>query len=131
MTTPLTETTTVAQLARSFGEAVTSRDYDAMRALFHDELIFRKVSNAVEYGEGADSLVATFQGWIPGENDILSVERIEVEPYADRARVSYKMRVRKPVGGVFVLEQQAYVGERDGLIDHLRVMCGGYRPIQA
>jgi hypothetical protein len=31
--------------------------------------------------------------------------------------------------GRFLVEQQAYIGERDGKIDWMRVVCSGYRPV--
>jgi hypothetical protein len=36
--------------------------------------------------------------------------------------------VRNPEG-LFLVEQQAYLAERDGRIGWMRVLCSGYRPV--
>lgn len=48
--------------------------------------------------------------------------------FADRQRVGYRLRVRND-DGLHLVEQQAYLSERDGRIGWLRVMCAGYRPV--
>jgi hypothetical protein len=46
---------------------------------------------------------------------------------ADRERVGYRFSVENP-DGHFLVEQQAYVAERDGRICWMRVVCSGFRP---
>lgn len=41
--------------------------------------------------------------------------------------MGYRLRVRND-DGVHLVEQQAYLGELDGKIGWLRIMCAGYRP---
>ena len=46
---------------------------------------------------------------------------------ADRERVGYRFSVTNPDGD-FLVEQQAYLEERDGRICWMRVVCSGFRP---
>ena len=59
---------------------------------------------------------------------IEQVEQIETSSFADRERVGYRFRVRN-ADGLHLVEQQAYLSERDGRIGWLRVMCSGFRAI--
>ena len=45
----------------------------------------------------------------------------------DRARIRDRFGVSNPDGD-FVVEQQAYLSERDGRIGWMRVLCSGFRP---
>jgi len=49
---------------------------------------------------------------------------------ADRKRGGYRLRVKRP-DGQYLIEQQAYLSERDGQISWLRIMCSGYRRADA
>ena len=49
---------------------------------------------------------------------------------ADRERVAYRFRVRNPEG-LFLVEQQVYIEEREGRIGWMRSVCSGFRPIEA
>ncbi|GAA3909229.1 hypothetical protein [Microbacterium invictum] len=133
-TQPSEATVIVEQLARRFGEAVAARDWDAMRALFDDgEFSFKTTGlvNSTNYeGLGQQGPIKALQGWIPDDYQIEGVEQIVTDAFAARGRVGYRLRVRKPEG-TFLLEQQAYVGQQDGRINYLRIMCGGYRPLDA
>ena len=46
----------------------------------------------------------------------------------DRDRVGYRFRVQRPDGS-YVVEQQAYLSEREGRIGWMRVLCSGFRPL--
>ena len=52
---------------------------------------------------------------------------VQTDSFADRERVGYRFRVRNP-DGLFEVEQQAYIEERDGRIGWMRVLCSGFRP---
>jgi hypothetical protein len=54
---------------------------------------------------------------------------VETDSFADRERVGYRFRVRNPEG-LFRVEQQVYIGERDGRIGWMRSVCSGYRPVE-
>jgi hypothetical protein len=60
-------------------------------------------------------------------DEILALERLESDGFADRRRVGYRRRVSN-ADGRFLVEQQAYLSEREGRIAWMRVLCSGYRP---
>ena len=58
--------------------------------------------------------------------DEAALRAVLADDVADTSHVSYRFDLRTP-GGSFVAEQQAYY--RGGqTIEHLRVMCSGFRP---
>ena len=59
---------------------------------------------------------------------LLAQPRAEVRQRAvgDRERVGYRFSGRNP-DGRFVVEQQAYLSERDGRIGWMRALCSGFR----
>jgi hypothetical protein len=63
----------------------------------------------------------------PGrEDEIEALERLDGDVFADRLRVGYRFAVTNP-DGRFLVEQQAYLTERDGRIGWMRVLCSGFR----
>ena len=52
---------------------------------------------------------------------------MRVAECADCQRVAYRLHGHDSQGG-FLVEQQAYLEERDGLISWMRVLCSGFRP---
>jgi hypothetical protein len=74
--------------------------------------------------------VAALNFWFEDSDHIEALEALDVDSFLDRERVGYRFRVRNP-DGEHLVEQQAYLTERDGRIGWLRIMCSGYRPIQA
>lgn len=55
------------------------------------------------------------------------LETLESDAFADRERVGYRFSVNNS-DGRFLVEQQAYLEERDGQIGWMRVVCSGFRP---
>jgi len=103
-----------------------------MLGLLHAEVDFRGLTpgNTWEAGD-AQAVVGIVLGrWFEETDEIREVERVETDAFADRERVGYRLRVRNP-DGEFVVEQQAYLGQRDGRIDWMAVLCSGFRPLGA
>ncbi len=116
-------------LARAFGEAVAAKDHDRVRALLHPELDYRAMTpGKVWEGAGADDVVAALGQWFEDSDVVERVDLLETDAFADRGRVGYRLQVRN-ADGLHLVEQQAYVGAKDGRIGWLRVMCAGYRPV--
>ena len=67
--------------------------------------------------------------WFEDSDEILELRHVETDAFADRERVGYRFLVRNPEG-LFEVEQQAYLGERDGRIGWMRVVCSGFRPVE-
>ncbi len=67
--------------------------------------------------------------WFEDSDEIEELVQVETDSFADRERVAYRLRVRNPEG-VFLVEQQVYLSERDGRIGWMRTLCSGYRPVE-
>jgi hypothetical protein len=125
----MTQSTDLEGLARAFGEAVAAKDADGVRALLHPDLDFREMTpGKVWEAAGPEDVLFALGQWFEDSDVIEDLEQIDTDSFADRARVGYRLRVSNP-DGRHLVEQQAFVGERDGRIGWLRIMCAGYRPL--
>jgi len=116
-------------LAAAFGQAVATKDTAGLRALLHPDIDFRGMTpGRVWEADGPEDVVAAVGTWYDEDDAIEGVEWIVTDEFADRQRVGYRLRVRNK-DGLHLVEQQAYLTERDGRIGWLRVMCAGYRPV--
>jgi hypothetical protein len=112
-----------------FAEAFAAKNGDRVRELVHQEVDFRALTPSRQWEAGdVDALVEIlFDNWLEDSDEVESLESVETDSFADRERVGYRLRVRNP-DGEFLVEQQAYVEERDGKIGWMRVVCSGFRP---
>jgi hypothetical protein len=117
-------------LGADFAHAVAAKDAERIRSLVHPEVDFRGMTPSRNWEAGdADALLEIlFDCWFEDSDEIQSVEAVESDSFADRERVGYRFAVRNP-DGLHLVEQQAYIGERDGRIGWMRVVCSGFRPI--
>lgn len=74
-------------------------------------------------------VLAAVHEWFDENDHIEAVEYLETDFFADRQRVGYRLRVRND-DGLHLVDQQAYLGVRDGQIAWMRLMCAGFRPIE-
>ena len=114
-------------LGRRFAHAIAAKDRAALRALLADDVDFRGLTPGRTWeGSGPDDVVETvFGSWF---EDSDRIERVDVEDgddVADTARVSYRFDLSTDEGD-FVAEQQVYYRGEES-IEHLRVMCSGFR----
>jgi len=108
---------------------VAAKDHDRVRELLHPGVDFRGMTpRRVWEADGPDDVVAAVQAWFGDGDHIEGVDHLETDRFADRERVGYRLRVRND-DGLHLVEQQAYLSERDGRIGWLRILCAGYRPI--
>jgi hypothetical protein len=116
-------------LGTEFARAFASKDGGRIRELVHPEIDFRGLTpNRNWEASDPDSLVEIlFAMWLEDTDEVQSLESVESDSFSDRERVGYRLRVRNP-DGAHVVEQQAYIGVRDGRIDWMRVVCSGFRP---
>jgi hypothetical protein len=116
-------------LAESFGRAVATKDNDRIRDLLHPELDFRAMTpGRVWEARNPGDVIDALNQWFSADDQIQAVEELQVDAFADRERVGYRLRIQNG-DGEHLVEQQAYLSERDGRIDWLRIMCSGYRPV--
>ncbi|HVG74670.1 MAG TPA: hypothetical protein VM824_04770 [Thermoleophilaceae bacterium] len=119
-----------ATLGTDFAHAFAAKDADRVRELVHPEIDFKALTpNRNWEASDQDKLVSMlFDEWLEDSDEVQGIESVESESFADRERVGYRLAVRCPDGN-FLVEQQAYIGERDGKIGWMRVVCSGFRPI--
>jgi hypothetical protein len=119
-------------LGREFANALAAKDFDRISGLLHPEIDFRALtpSKQWEAAESGGVIDGILRQWFEDSDEIESLERLETDAFADRARVGYRFRGHNP-DGPFVVEQQAYLAERDGKIGWMRVVCSGFRPVEA
>jgi len=100
-----------------------------MLDLLHPQIDFRGLTpNRTWEANDRDAVMSVLlRDWFEESDEIEALERLETDVVGDRQRVGYRFSVRKP-DGRFVVEQQAYLADRDERIGWMRVLCSGYRP---
>jgi hypothetical protein len=116
-------------LGAAFARALAAKDFDRIRDLFDPHIDFRGLTPSRAWeATGPDAVISgILTRWFEETDEILALERLEGDAFADRERIGYRFRVRNPKGR-FLVEQQAYLAARDGRIEWLRVLCSGFRP---
>ena len=117
-------------LGSDFAAALAAKDFGRLTELLHPEIDFRGLtpSRFWEAGDAETVVAGVLRQWFEDADEIEALERLESETVADRERVGYRFSVRNPKGR-FLVEQQAYLSERDGRIGWMRVLCSGFRPV--
>jgi hypothetical protein len=116
-------------IGAEFVRALAEKDPGRMLDLMHPDIDFRAMTpNRVWEASDRDEVIAVILGhWFEEQDEITEIDSIDIGGFADRQRVGYRFSVSCP-DGRFLVEQQAYLGERDGLIEWMRVLCSGFRP---
>ena len=120
-----------ASLGATFAAALAAKDFDRIRGLLHPELDFRGLTPRLtwEASDPDEMIGSVLRQWFEDSDLIEELEQVETDSFADRERVAYRFRVRNPEG-LFLVEQQVYIAERDGQIGWMRSLCSGFRPIE-
>lgn len=120
-----------ASLGAAFADALAVKDFDRIRGLLHPEIDFRGLTPRRDWeASDPDTLIGSvLRQWFEDSDVIEELVQVETDSIADRERVAYRFRVRNPEG-LFLVEQQVYIAERDGQIGWMRSVCSGYRPIE-
>lgn len=118
-----------SELAAAFVEALARKDFKRVEALLHPQVDLRGLtpSRAWEAASAEEAIDDILRQWFEESDRIDEVVGIEHDDVADRHRVGYRFRGVNDEGP-FVVEQQAYLSERDGRIGWMRIVCSGYRP---
>lgn len=116
-------------LGAEFARALAAKDSQRLLDLVHPEVDFRGLtpSRAWEASDREELLSVLFGSWFEDKDEIQALEWLESHTFADRERVGYRFSVSNP-DGRFLVEQQAYLADRDGRIGWMRVVCSGFRP---
>jgi hypothetical protein len=123
-------TTTASALGRRLVEALAIKDAEALRAVLHPEVDFRGLTpNRFWEAHDRDAVLEIVFGvWFGAEDEFEELVLMHSDAFADREQVRFRFRGRNR-DGPMVVEQQAYLTERDGLIGWMRVVCSGQRPL--
>ena len=113
----------------AFARALAVKDFDRLAELMHPEIDFRALTpkRAWEAGDPDAVIAEVLRRWFEDSDEIESLVHLESDVFADRERVGYRFSINRP-GGRFLIEQQAYLADRDGRIGWMRVVCSGFRP---
>jgi hypothetical protein len=119
-------------LGTEFARALAAKEFDRIRELLHPEIDFRGLTprRIWEAGDPDTLISGVLRQWFEDSDEIRALDRLETDTVVDRERIGYRFSVRNPDGD-FLVEQQAYVAERDGRIGWMRVLCSGFRPVQS
>jgi hypothetical protein len=124
-------TASTASLGAEFAEAFAAKDSDRVSAILHPEVDFRALTpNRSWEASNPEQVVSNIlREWFQDLDEVERLEEMQTETVANCQRVGYRIRGRDP-NGPYVVEQQAYLEERDGLISWMRVLCSGQRAPQ-
>jgi hypothetical protein len=122
--------TTASALGRRFVEALAIKDAEALRAVLHPEVDFRGLTpNRFWEAHDRDAVLEIVFGvWFGADDELEELVLMHSDAFADREQVRFRFRGSSR-DGPMVVEQQAYLTERDGLIGWMRVVCSGQRPL--
>jgi hypothetical protein len=107
-----------------------ARDLARAVGLLHPDIDFRAMTpNRVWEAEDPAGVEAVLRAWLEGpEEEVHRIEATVPSSIVDRVRVGWLVRI-SDADGPHLFEQQAYVRERDGQIDWMRVICSGWIPL--
>jgi hypothetical protein len=120
-------------IGERFAQALATKDAPALLGLLEPDVDFRALTpNRFWEANSASEVVDEIMlgTWFDPTDHIQSLEDMQTSSVADRDRVSYQLRVKNG-DRVFLVEQQAYFAVEHDRINWLRILCSGYRPIDA
>jgi hypothetical protein len=120
-------------IGERFAQALATKDAPALLALLEPDVDFRALTpnrfwEANSASEVVDEII--LGTWFDPNDHIESLEDMQTSSVADRDRVSYQLRVKNG-DGMFLVEQQAYFAVEHDRINWLRILCSGYRAVDA
>ncbi len=117
------------EVGAAFLDALTTREFDAARALLADDVRFRMlVPNALMTESDADATIGRFIGWF-GEADPFEVEASTAGEVEGRAAIIYRFRLRDADGWQAIEQHLMLDVGPDGHIAGIDLLCSGFRSI--
>jgi DNA-binding IclR family transcriptional regulator len=118
-------------LGGEFASALAKKDSSRLLELLAPEIDFQAMTprRTWQASDPEAVLSIVFGHWFEDADHIEALEALDTDSVADRQRVGYRFSVSNPEGR-FLVEQQAYLSERDGQIVWMRVLCSGYQPVE-
>ncbi len=121
------------EIGRRFAEAIAAKDSGALLEVLDPDVDFRGLTPGRFWeASSATTLVDDFVlgKWFEPSDHIDALEEVRSGSVAGRDRVSYLLRITND-DGTFLVEQQAYYDVENDRITWLRVLCSGFRAIDA
>ena len=117
------------EVGTAFLDALTTREFDAARALLADDVRFRMlVPNGLMTESDADATIGRFIGWF-GEADPFEVEASAAGEVEGRAAIIYRFRLRDTDGWQAIEQHLMLDVDADGHIAAIDLLCSGFRSI--
>jgi hypothetical protein len=120
--------TSTVSLGAAFAEAFTAKDFERVAALLHPEVDFRALTpNQTWQAADPEHVVnEVLRDWLDDSTEVEELIDVQTDAFASCQRVGFRFRGRDS-DGPFIVEQQAYLEERDGQIGWMRLVCSGMR----
>ncbi len=116
-------------LGFAFAEALAGGEPAAVKALLAREIDFCALTPRRTWTASSDEeVLEILSQWFPKTKVIERLLAVETDEIVDRQRLRYRLHGHDR-DGHFEIEQQAYLGVRDGRIDWMRLLCSGFRPL--
>ena len=124
----MAERATTPTLGSQFVAALAAKDRERLGTLLHPQIDFRGLTpNRVWEAGDADAVLEVVLGnWFEPSDEFDELALVERDAFADREQLRFRFNGHN-ADGPFVVEQQAYLSERDGQIGWMRVVCSGFR----
>jgi hypothetical protein len=125
----MADSATPSALGARFVEALAAKDAARLGAVLHPEVDFRGLTpNRLWEAHDRDAaLEIVLDEWFGPSDELEDLLLVELDAVSDREQLRFRFRGRN-AEGPFVVEQAAYIAERDGSIGWMRVVCSGMRP---
>jgi hypothetical protein len=116
-------------LGRRYVDALAAKDRERLAAVLDPAVDFRALTpnRNWEASDPAGVLDIVLGTWFQPSDHLDELVLLEHDGFADREQLRFRFAGRN-ADGPFVIEQQAYITERDGRIGWMRVLCSGFRP---
>ena len=121
-----------SRLGAAFADALAAKDFERVAALLHPEVDFRGLTPSRTWQASGPGQVVNevLRMWLDESDAVDELLDVQTDVVADTERVGYRVRGHNP-DGPFLMEQQAFLRERDGRIGWMRVLCSGMRPLES
>jgi hypothetical protein len=122
--------TVQSSISTAWVDAIVARDVGRAAALLHPEIDFRAMTpNRIWEAEGPEGVEAVLREWFEDpDEDVSAIEATQPMAIEGTLRVGWLVHISDS-DGPHIFEQQAYIREREGQIDWIRVMCSGWIPL--
>jgi len=116
-------------VSKAFAQAVAAKDAQRLAALLAPRIDFRALTpnRSWEASDAAAVVDIVLGSWFEPSDEIEELVSVETGSIADREWFAYRLRGRN-ADGPFLVEQNAFLAERGGTIEWMRVLCSGFRP---